>query len=174
MPRDATQPSVPPHSLTRKHGAENAAVGWIAAAAALVPLMMAACLFVVWALLAGWTRGGPWIRASGFAEPSWFPGSRSRWRASLKPNLCRLILTMTWPCWRDREAAELESYGWIDRKSGIVRIPHRPRHDRLAQRGLPTRATNQPAAVGQSEYDNSQKKGGRYHEKESSSCRHFC
>ncbi len=60
---------------------------------------------------------------------------------------------MTWSRWRDREAAELESYGWIDRKSGIVRIPIDRAMDLLAQRGLPTRATNRPAAVGQSEYE---------------------
>lgn len=40
---------------------------------------------------------------------------------------------------RAREEAELNSYGWIDRKAGIVRIPIERAMDLLVQRGLPVR-----------------------------------
>lgn len=38
---------------------------------------------------------------------------------------------------RAKEEAELHSYGWIDRKAGIVRIPIDRAMDLLLQRGLP-------------------------------------
>ncbi len=41
---------------------------------------------------------------------------------------------------REREDAVLTTYGWIDRKSGLVRIPIDRAIDVLAERGLPTRA----------------------------------
>jgi hypothetical protein len=45
-----------------------------------------------------------------------------------------------------RENGELNSYGWIDRKSGIVRVPIARAMDLVLAKGLPTRdATNQPA-----------------------------
>ena len=40
----------------------------------------------------------------------------------------------------------LNSYGWVDQKSGIVRIPIERAMDVLLQRGLPVRGGNQPAA----------------------------
>ena len=36
------------------------------------------------------------------------------------------------------ESASLNSYGWIDRRAGVVRIPVERSMDILAQRGLPT------------------------------------
>ena len=38
---------------------------------------------------------------------------------------------------RAREEAELNSYGWIDKKAGVVRIPIERALDLIAQRGLP-------------------------------------
>ena len=40
---------------------------------------------------------------------------------------------------RARENAELNSYGWVDRDAGIVRIPIDRAMDILMERGLPTR-----------------------------------
>ncbi len=44
---------------------------------------------------------------------------------------------------RTREDALLNSYGWIDAKSGLVRIPIDRAIEVLAERGLPTRAPTQ-------------------------------
>jgi hypothetical protein len=38
---------------------------------------------------------------------------------------------------RDREAAALESYGWVDRKAGIAQIPIESAMDLIARNGLP-------------------------------------
>jgi len=46
------------------------------------------------------------------------------------------------------EDAVLNSYGWIDRKAGVVRIPVQRAIELLAQRGLPARQP-QPAGGGQ-------------------------
>jgi len=43
---------------------------------------------------------------------------------------------------RAREEAELNSYGWIDRTAGIVRLPISRAMDLLVERGLPVRGTN--------------------------------
>lgn len=39
---------------------------------------------------------------------------------------------------RAKEEAELNSYGWVDRKAGTVRIPIQRAMELLLQRGLPT------------------------------------
>jgi len=41
--------------------------------------------------------------------------------------------------WRAREDVVLHSYGWIDRKAGVVRIPIERAMDLIAGRGLPVR-----------------------------------
>ena len=43
---------------------------------------------------------------------------------------------------RAREEAELNSYAWIDRTAGIVRLPISRAMDLLVQRGLPVRGSN--------------------------------
>jgi len=45
---------------------------------------------------------------------------------------------------REKEKAELDSYGWVDQKNGIVRIPIDRAMDLIAQRGLPARQPNAP------------------------------
>ena len=49
---------------------------------------------------------------------------------------------------RAREDAELNSYGWVDRQAGVVRLPIERAMDLLAQRGLPVRGDpNAPKAT---------------------------
>lgn len=58
---------------------------------------------------------------------------------------------------REKEEETLATYGWVDQKAGVVRIPIERAMDLIAQRGLPTRTQDetQPAGEGQS---NSKKK----------------
>ena len=49
---------------------------------------------------------------------------------------------------REREDALLNSYGWIDAKSGLVRIPIDRAIEVLGERGLPTRVEPAPARNG--------------------------
>ena len=43
---------------------------------------------------------------------------------------------------RIREEAELNSYGWVDKTAGVVRLPISRAMELLAQRGLPVRGSN--------------------------------
>jgi len=43
------------------------------------------------------------------------------------------------------EQRDLTSYGWVDAKKGVVRIPIERAMDILAERGLPTRTMGNPA-----------------------------
>jgi len=54
---------------------------------------------------------------------------------------------------RTKEEAELNSYGWINRTSGVVRIPVQRAMDLLLQRGLPTRSGTNQIETGASEYE---------------------
>lgn len=44
---------------------------------------------------------------------------------------------------REEQAGKLHSYGWIDRRQGIIRIPIERAMALIAERGLPTRAPAQ-------------------------------
>ncbi|HEY3762330.1 MAG TPA: hypothetical protein VGN23_11345 [Verrucomicrobiae bacterium] len=46
---------------------------------------------------------------------------------------------------RAAQIAELNSYGWIDRSNGIVRIPIQRAMDLLLERGLPTQTNGTPS-----------------------------
>ncbi|MGN6554178.1 MAG: hypothetical protein ACTHLW_10700 [Verrucomicrobiota bacterium] len=59
---------------------------------------------------------------------------------------------------RAREDAELHTYGWINRTSGVVRIPIERAIDLLAQSGLPTRAETSENQLGPSSYQLQQRK----------------
>ena len=54
---------------------------------------------------------------------------------------------------RTREEAELNSYGWIDRTAGVVRIPVDRAMNLLLQRGLPARTGTNAIETGVSEYE---------------------
>ena len=125
--------------------------GWCSPAAATVPLMMVGCLVASWLMLASWTKTRPLdagirvrgtVVANGIEPLTRFP----------KPNL-ELNAQADLAAVRSRENAELASYGWVDRKAGVVRIPIDRAIDLLAQRGLPFRTTNAPIAVGPSEFE---------------------
>jgi hypothetical protein len=51
---------------------------------------------------------------------------------------------------RAREDAELNSYGWIDRTTGVVRIPVSLAVELISERGLPTRVGTNVGGVGPS------------------------
>lgn len=44
---------------------------------------------------------------------------------------------------RGEQARKLHSYGWVDRRKGIIRIPIERAMDLIAERGLPARAPAQ-------------------------------
>jgi hypothetical protein len=54
---------------------------------------------------------------------------------------------------RAREETELNTYGWIDRTNGVVRVPIDRAMELVLQRGLPTRAGTNEDRSGPSSYD---------------------
>ncbi len=54
---------------------------------------------------------------------------------------------------RTKEEAELNTYGWINRTAGVVRIPIDRAMDLLLERGLPARTGTNAPTTGASEYE---------------------
>jgi hypothetical protein len=54
---------------------------------------------------------------------------------------------------RAREEAELNSYGWIDRTAGVVRVPIERAMELVLQRGLPTRSGSNGDQTGPSSFE---------------------
>lgn len=48
---------------------------------------------------------------------------------------------------REAETRQLESYGWVDRTRGVVKIPIERAMDLIAQRGLPPKASGEKPIV---------------------------
>ncbi len=146
-----TQPEVPsgmPESLRRKHEAQNPSIGRIWFVGGLVILMMVVCMGLVWAIIGNWAQNRPLdqtVRARGtITAPSLglfqrFPGP------NLQVNPHDDLVAL-----QAQEATELNTYGWIDRQSGIVRLPIARAIDLILQQGLPVRATNAPPRTGKS------------------------
>lgn len=55
--------------------------------------------------------------------------------------------------WRAQQSAELNSYGWVDRNAGVVRIPIERAIDLITEHGLPTRQGSNAPSVGPSSVD---------------------
>jgi hypothetical protein len=53
---------------------------------------------------------------------------------------------------RAREDAELNTYGWIDRTAGVVRIPVARAIELVLERGLPVRSATNASGLGPSSY----------------------
>lgn len=54
---------------------------------------------------------------------------------------------------REHEDAELNTYGWIDRTAGVVRIPVDRAMELIAQRGLPARSETNQTQLGPSSFE---------------------
>jgi len=52
-----------------------------------------------------------------------------------------------------REAAELNSYGWLDKTAGVVRIPLHRAMELALQRGLPVRADPNHSRLGPTPFE---------------------
>jgi hypothetical protein len=76
----------------------------------------------------------------------------TRWNPAAEPAAARFRLgaplqqnpKADWIGYRAREESNLHSYGWIDRKRGIARVPIEVAMQQVVDRGLPRWTTNQP------------------------------
>jgi hypothetical protein len=142
------QISISSEALKRRHEVQNPPAGRIALAAAGLILVTVVCMAMIWILLGLWLRKRPFdsdFHSRGFIiAPNQEPFVRFP-----KPNL-QMNPQVDLATFRAQEDAELNGYGWINRTSGVVRIPIERAMELIAQRGLPTR-TNAEASVGKSE-----------------------
>jgi hypothetical protein len=80
-----------------------------------------------------------WSGARPATNPSWAQAVAPRLQVSAPLDLSKF---------RKREEAELNTYGWVNRTSGVVRIPIARAMDLVLKRGLPVRATNGQSRLG--------------------------
>jgi len=74
------------------------------------------------------------------------PGSAEQIDKRIPPNLKQQHPLQEMKELRSNWEQQLNSYGWVDEQSGVVRIPIEDAKRLLLQRGLPTRAQKQPEA----------------------------
>lgn len=85
----------------------------------------------------------------------WHPNQNAiTLRALASPSYPRLQLSapLDLETFRSQQEAELNSYGWINRSSGIVRIPIEQAMNLLLQQGLPVRSGTNKTRTGPSTY----------------------
>jgi len=85
----------------------------------------------------------------------WRPPERSVASTQTRPSFPRLQVSppVDLEAFRAREEVELNSYGWIDRASGIVHIPIEQAMDLLVQKGLPVRRGTNEIRMGPSSFE---------------------
>jgi hypothetical protein len=151
MPNEPPNPSVSPEALTRKHESQNPALRWILITAGLVTITVVICLGVVWLMMRSLAKTHPpppWSEDLGtITSPS--EALLQRFPA---PSL-QLIPHQDLVALQARENEQLNSYGWIDRTGRVVHIPIGRAMELIAERGLPTRATNAPPQTGKSKQE---------------------
>ena len=87
---------------------------------------------VIWALLKGLQT------AAGHHEP--YERAASRTSANTRYPVLQVAPARDMQAFRFREEAALNSYGWVDPTSGVVRIPIDRAMELLVERGLPQTA----------------------------------
>lgn len=151
MPNDRKDRSVSPEALRRNHESQNPRLRWLLISAGIVVLLITGSFVVTRFAMDVFTKSRPlgeMVRTRGTIVA---PNEQVLQRFSgpalqTDPQEDRMAL-------QAREENELNTYGWVDRGAGIVRIPIARAMALLLERGLPTRPTNAPPATGKSSYE---------------------
>jgi hypothetical protein len=142
MPNDTPHISVSAESLQRRHEARAPHLRNPLLVIAGVVFMIIFCLASAGILAAIFSKERPMQKMSPLgliAAPDLQPLARFP-----KPNLQTDDGHAQMSALLARQNFELNSYGWIDRSNGIVRIPIDRAMDLILQRGLPTRTNGSP------------------------------
>lgn len=147
MSPEPSQPSDPRQHLVRDHERRDANAKWIFA--------VIICLFIsamaMHGILAGFLSA---LKHKPFPQDQWRP-IQGIARAAPKPApfpVLQVSPPLDLSAFREREQRELESYGWINRTSGIVRVPIELAMDLVLKEGLPVRTNVHSNVVGPSSY----------------------
>lgn len=134
------------HAFRKGHEKRDANVKWIFGSVAILGLSGVCIHFG----LAGWFRGVTHLNsASDRGQPGF--SNRANRPPQVFPRL-QVSAPADYQAFRLREESELNSYGWVNRSSGIVRIPITQAMDLVLREGLPTRASSNVSAPGPSSY----------------------
>lgn len=148
MQTEAKQNAALLEALARKHESRNPPIKFILLSAFSIVLMMAACEAIIWFVMGRFSESRP-LDATVEARGIVIAPNLDLLKRFAAPNLQISphddLMTL-----RAREDTELDTYGWVDRSHGVVRIPIARAMDLIVARGLPTRSANAPAATGKS------------------------
>src|ERR1043165_8705304 len=122
-------------SLESRHEAHNPPNCGILVTTALIVAMLVACLAIVWLLIAALSKSRPLDRSISARGTISAPDLQMLKRFA-PPNL-QVNPHDDLVALREREESELNSYGWVNRSNGIVRIPVKRAMELILQRGLP-------------------------------------
>jgi hypothetical protein len=83
---------------------------------------------------------------------TWRPAQQSSRARSGSAPLLQISPRLDLRDFRAQEDNQLNSYGWVDRRAGVVRVPIERAMELVLQKGLPV-ATNSVSSVGRSSQD---------------------
>jgi hypothetical protein len=151
MQSDRKDNSVSAEALRRKHESENPDTGWLLFGAALIVLMVIGSFLII-RLMVGMLREGRSPDETEQRRGSIVAPNEEMLQRFPRPNL-QINPRDELLALDARDDAVLHSYEWVDREAGVVRIPIGRAMELLAERGLPTRASNAPARTGPSKLE---------------------
>ena len=153
----SAEPQGEPKPTVQGHENTDVRVRAIFVFVILLFVCLVAIQWILGGMLKGLKKGAPpmdaWSQPPRAARPAETPPPRFP-RLQLSP-LADL------EAFRAREEAELHSYGWIDRTSGIVRIPIERAIELTLQRGLPLRTRTNENKAGKSSLEMQQQRALR-------------
>ena len=140
-PTTATRPPL------RDHERRDASPGWIFG----IVLFLLVSGLIIHGMIAAFLSV---LKRGTTSTDAWQPGRHTAINAPALPAFPKLQLSppMDLQAFHAREEQELESYGWVNRTSGVVRIPIERAMDLVLQQGLPTRTATNENKTGPSSY----------------------
>jgi hypothetical protein len=150
MPSNPDNNGGSPEALARRHEHTNPSPGRLVLGGGIIVLMLLSSLAIVAVMM-------HLLSQTRIANRAPYPGlivapDDNPLREFPAPSL-QIAPRLELEALRAREDRELNSYGWIDRELGIVRIPVERAMDLLLERGVPVRETNQPPSARHSSLD---------------------
>lgn len=145
----------------RHHECTDPSVGSLATIAGLVVLLVAICLAATAAIMAAFSRQGT-AQAGGSTTATIIAPNDEPLQRFPGPNLQR-DPSLDLAALREREDKLLNTYGWIDREAGTVRLPIDRAMDLLVERGLPQTTNHPPPTATKSRLDLIRERSQKYH-----------
>jgi hypothetical protein len=139
--------SVSPEALGRKHEASDPNLRPALWAAVLVAVSTVGCLAIVGAIL--WLASRHSAPSPALAPTTIVSADTMPLQRFPSPSL-QINPSLDLSAWREHENLILGSYAWVNRTSGVIRIPVERAMELTLRRGLPARATNQQPPTGAS------------------------